>query len=67
MFVRILATKIIGLYGNLDSHIKNLYIYYVCKNYCKIFNIHISRIYHVSYPIILKINVSIDVSDMCRI
>jgi len=26
-------------------------------NYCTLFNIHISRIYHISYPIILKINV----------
>jgi len=34
------------------------YIYYVFKNYCIFFNFHISGIYQVLYPIILKINVS---------
>jgi len=39
-------------------HTITIYICYVFKNYCSLFNIHISRIYHISYPIIFKINVS---------
>jgi len=38
---------------NLDSH-KQPYIYYAFKNYCTLFDIHISRICQVSYPILFS-------------
>jgi len=42
-------------------------IYLLCfKNYYTLINIHISRIHHISYLIILK-NKRIDVLDTCRI
>jgi len=39
----------------LTTLVHILYIYYIFKNYCTLFNIHI---YHVSYLNIFKINVS---------
>ena len=62
-----MVTKIVSLINWLLTlttkvliwiHTITIYIYYVFNNYCTLFNIHILYIYYVSYPIILKINVS---------